>query len=291
MESKGDQLVAEAEKDLKKFSFFSSGSEKYDKAHDKFMQAATQYKAAASFSKAAGAYSRAAEMSAKSGNEMDRAVELEESAKAHIKANDTASAISQYSEAVDIYDKNQKFSNAAKACAAAGDIAQGPEAMKWLDRAVKYYRTQGAKVTASEIVQKMADAKARSGDFAGARDIYEQLAREALDDRVARGNARKLFFFALLAQLAMMTPDSMMEDVGALQETFEEYQELDTQFNQHTREHMFISAVIAAIQEEDVEAFDDAATEYDSICPLDAITQKMVAKGKQALRSRLSNLQ
>ncbi|EPY33412.1 alpha-soluble NSF attachment protein [Strigomonas culicis] len=156
--------------------------------------------------------------------------------------------------------------------------------------AAKYYRTSGSKVTATEIVQKMADAKARSGDYAAAQQQFDQLARDALDDPLSRGNARKLFFSALLAQLAGMTPDTLMEAVGVLEETFNEYQELDVQFNVHTREHMLITALIDALQEENVEGFEEAVCEYDNICPLDATRQKMLTKAKATLRSRVNDL-
>lgn len=290
MEEKGDALVMEGEKILKKFSLFSSNDDKVDKAHEKFQQAATQYKAAGNFAKAAGAYHRAAEMSQKSKNEGEMCIEMEEAAKAYVKAGDINSAVSHYKQVVDIYDKGQKHVNAAKACVALGEITQGNEAMQWLQRAVKYYKTQGSKVTATEIVEKMANVKANGGDYAGAREIYDELARDALDDRVSRGNARKLFFSSLLAQIACMTNATLMEDVGVLQERFEEYQELDTQFNQNTREHMLISALIDAMQAEDPDAYEEAVQEYDSIVPLDPVRQKMLLKGKQVLRSRVNDL-
>ncbi|KAK7202000.1 SNAP protein [Novymonas esmeraldas] len=290
MEERGDALMAEAEKKLKKHSWFSSSDAKVDGAHDAFMQAATQYKAAGNFAKVAQAYKRASEMSQKNKSEGDQAVEMEEAAKAYVKAGDAKSAAALLKDVVDMYDKAQKYTNAAKACAALGDITMGDEAMRWLQQAVRYFRNQGAKVTASEIVLKMADVKARSGDYAGAQQIYDQLAREALEDRVARGNARKLFFTSLLCQLALMTAASIMEDVGVLEERFQEYQELDTQFNVNTREFMVITDVIAAIQSEDAEMFDEAVRDYDSICPLDDMREKMILKGKQALRERTSDL-
>ncbi|KAG5470280.1 hypothetical protein LSCM4_02975 [Leishmania orientalis] len=290
MEERGDVLMAEAEKQLKRRSWFSSSDTKVDAAHDTFLQAATQYKAAGKFAKVAQAYRRASELSGRSKSEGDQAVEMEEAAKAYVKAGDAKSAVGLLKDVVDMYDKAQKYTNAAKACAALGDITVGEEAMRWMQQAVRYFRSQGAKVTASEIVLKMADMRARSGDYAEAQKVYDHLAREALEDRVARGNARKLFFTALLCQLALMTPESLMEDVGMLEERFLEYQELDTQFNMNTREHMAMTDMIAAIQSEDATMFDEAVREYDSICPLDDLREKMILRGKHALRERLNDL-
>ncbi|AIO01189.1 SNAP protein, putative [Leishmania panamensis] len=290
MEERGDALMAEAEKKLKKRSWFSSSDTKVDESHDTFLQAATQYKAAGNFTKVAQAYKRASEMSCKNNSECDQAVEMEEAAKAYFKAGDAKSAATLLKDVVDMYDKAQKYTNAAKVCSLLGDITMGDEAIRWLQEAVRYFRNQGAKVTASEIVLKMANIKAGSGDYAGAQQLYDHLAREALEDRVARGNARKLFFTALLCQLALMTPESLMEDVGVLEERFQEYQDLDTQFNMNTREHMVMTDMIAAIQGEDTAMFDEAVREYDSICPLDDLREKMILKGKQALRERMSDL-
>lgn len=290
MEQRGDTLMAEGEKQLSKKSWFSSNEGKIDDAHDKFLQAATHYKASGNFSKAAKAYHRASEMSARNKNEGERVVEMEEAAKVYVKAGDTATAATMYKDVVGLYDQGQKYVNAAKVCVALGDVTTGAEAMQWLQRAVNYYRTQGAKVTANEIVLKMADLQAASGNYADAKIVYDQLAREALDDRVARGNARKLFFTALLCQIALIQSSHLLEDVSVLEEMFQEYQDLDTQFNHNTREHMVIAALIEAIQEEDINKFEEAVTEYVSICPLDSIREKMILKGKQTLKSRLSDL-
>lgn len=291
MEEQGDKLMHDGEKSLKKFSLFGGGGDKADAARDKFIQAGTQYKAAGNFAKAANAYKRAADMSAKSKNDMDQACDLEEAGKAAVKAEDVASAKAYYTEAVDIYDKLQKYNNAAKACSTMGELMSGPEALAWLEKASKYYRTQGSKVTASEVVLKMADAKARGGDYEGAFEMYDQMGRDALDDRLSRANARKLFFTALLTRIARLTPQSsFLEEMDQLEEQFQEYQDLDSQFNHNTREHMLIAQLIDAIRSEDLAGYDEAVKEFDSIVPLDDMRQKMLLKGKSALRAHLEDI-
>ncbi|EPY34005.1 alpha-soluble NSF attachment protein [Angomonas deanei] len=217
-------------------------------------------------------------------------LETEEAGRLAAKAGDVAGAVSLMSKAVDLYDKKQKYQNAGKVCAELGDLTEGKEAMKWLDQAVRYYKAQGSKVTAQEIVNKMADVKARGGDYQGASEMYEKLGREALEDPLARGGARKLFFNALLAQFAAMTPDNVMEGAGALEERFNEFQELDVQFNVHTREHMLITAMIDAVLNEDIDGLEAAVADFDNIVPLDATRQKMILRAKAALRGRVNDL-
>ncbi|KEG10595.1 putative SNAP protein [Trypanosoma grayi] len=290
MEKRGDQLMEEGEKSLSKFSLFNFSSDKSEKARDKFTQAATQYKACGEFAKAGHAYKRAADMSQKSNNEWDVATDLEEAARSYVKCGDTSKAVQMYAQVAELHEKAQRYSKAAKTCISLGEIAHEKEAMQWLEKAARFYELQGSRVTADEVVLKMADVKARCGDYDGAREVYDRLARAALDDRVSRGGARKLFFTALLAELATFTSDSIQEDVAVLQERFDEYQGLDTQFNELTREHMLIRAVIEAIQEESVEKMDEAVSEYDNICPLDEMRGKMLLRAKTALRQCVENL-
>jgi alpha-soluble NSF attachment protein len=283
-EAKADVLMDEGEKRLTKFAPFTSSDEKAEKARDKFLQAATQYKAAGNFLRAATAYQRASDMAQQTNCESDFISDCEEAAKCFKKANDSRST-DLFMRVVDMFDKNQKYSQAAKYCVQIAETMTGPEAVSWLNKAQKYYRNDRSTVTANEVVLKMAELHVRSGDYDEARSVYEKLAREALDDRLQRGGARKLFFNALLCQIAEMNGSNISEGVNELQERFQEYQDLDTQFSDLTREHMLIHALIDAIENQDIDKYDDALHDYDTICPLNDKQMKMLLRGKQALRS------
>lgn len=273
----------EGEKRLTKFAPFTSNDEKCEKARDKFIQAATQYKAAGNFLRAASAYQRASDMSQKTNCESDFISDCEEAGKCFKKANDSRST-DLFMRVVDMFDKNQKYSQAAKYCVQIAETMSGQEAINWLNKASKYYRSERSTVTANEVVVKMAEIHIKNGNYDDARSIYEKLAKEALDDRLQRGGARKLFFQALLCQIADITGSNISEGVNELQERFQEYQDLDTQFNEHTREHMLILALIEAFENQEIEKYDDALQDYDSICPLNDKQMKMLLRGKQALR-------
>ncbi|KAF5222941.1 hypothetical protein ECC02_004027 [Trypanosoma cruzi] len=291
MEGKADQLVEEAEKSLKGFSLSKYfGGDKYEKAHGKFIQAATQYKACSNYAKAAKAYERAAEMSMASKNEVDVTAELEDAARCHVKANNKDAATRLYTQVAEYYERNQMHIRAAKTCVSLSEITEGSAQIKWLEKASTYYRMQGSRVSADELIQKVAEAKARMGDYKGAHGLYEKLARETLNDAVMRGGARRLFFMALLTQLAGITRENFMEDLAALRERFEEYQDLDTQFDHLTREHMLVQGVIEAMEVESVEKMEEAIADYDNICVLDELKEKMLLRAKRALVGRLDDL-
>lgn len=289
MEERGDALMAEGEKKIKKSwkSFFSGGGD--DKAHDLFIQATTQYKVSGNYAKVAQAYQRAAEISGKEQNWAEMAEELNGAAKALATSGDVGGALSIYAKVVSEHDHAQRYRDAAKAAEAAGDLPSG-EAVAWLERAMKFRRLAGEKASTQILAGKIAESKARTGDYPGAQQAFEELARVDMDDPCLRCHARSHFFMALLAQIAQMTPGSLMEDVGVLEEFFGEYQELEPQFNKHTREHMVITAVIEAIHAEDPSAYQSAVDEYDSIVSMDAVKKSMILKGKQAVMVRIQDL-
>jgi alpha-soluble NSF attachment protein len=282
--TKADALMDEGEKQLTKFAPFTSSDEKRDKARDKFLQAATQYKAVSNWLRAAAAYQRASDMSSKSKSESDFVSDCEDAAKCFRKAKDRRST-ELFEKVIDMYAQQQRFSQAAKYCLTIAEDSEGQEAVSWMQKAIRFHRQDNSKVTANEVVIKMADTFVKLGDYEEARKVFDKQARDALDDRLSRGGARKLFFSALLCQLAMFTASSMSECLGSLVERFEEYQELDNQFNEHTREHIFIADIVKAIEAQDLEAFETAVTEYDEIVPLDDKKMKMILKAKQAMRN------
>lgn len=281
-EEKGEQLMQEGEKRLTKFAPFTSSEEKHETAREKFIAAATQFKACNNWARAASAYERAADMSTKLKSEMDLAEDCQNAALAYRKIGDPR-ASQLLTKVVDMYDKNGKYSQAAKFCVNIADSGD-PDAVDWYKRAIRYYRNENSRVTANELVEKMAMINIKKGEYAEARETYEKLANEALDDRLSRGSARKLFFMALLCNIADLSSTNIAEGVSLLADRFNDYTSRDPQFTEHTREHMLIRDVIVALENSNPDAYADAVAEFDEICPLDDIKMKMLLRGKQAIR-------
>ena len=176
-------------------------------------------------------------------SEVDYMSDCEEAAKMMKKANDPR-ATDMLMRIVEMFDQQQKYSQAAKYCMAIAESSKGREATEWMNKAAKYHQTVGSKVTAGECVTRVAEIQAQSGEYSEAQRLYEKQAREALDDRLSRGGARKLFFMALLCQIADINGNNLIEGIEFLRQKFEEYQELDNQFNDLTREHMLIREMV-----------------------------------------------
>lgn len=274
--------MAEGDKKANKFSLFSSSEEKYEKARDLYLNAATMYKASNNWDKVTDAYMKAGDMSKKNKEEMDLADDLHNAGLAMVKGKDSRSEAT-FAQVVEIYDKNGKYTQAAKCCLSIAELGT-ESSMDYFNRAAKYYKSEGSKATASEILIKMATVHIKRGEMIEARKIFEKAARDCLDDRLTRGMARKHFFMALLCTIAMLTPTNIAEGTAELEERFQEYTDLDTQFDAHTREHMLVAGIVTALEELDVEQYSDAMDDYDNICPLDDVKTKLLLRGKQVVR-------
>lgn len=291
MEGKGEQLMQDGEKILKKFSLFGSKTEKAENARELFVQAATNFKASQNFGRAAQAYERAAEMAEQAKSEIDYIQDCQDAAAMLQKAGDRR-ATEMLTRVIDLYDKQGKYTNAAKLCVtlADDDHTKKEDKIAIYQRAIKYYKTTNSRASIAELTQKIAEVNISNNDYSSARVTFQKLGEEALDDRLSRGMARKYFFMSLLCDLASIAGHSISEGIENLKERFENFQDLDNQFTEHTREFMLIRDVIAAMEEGSIEAFEDAVTEYDNICPLDSVKAKMLLRGKQLLRDRDNDL-
>ena len=284
-EKQAHALMQEAEKELNKFSLFSSKESKREAARDKFLKAATMYKASSNFQGAAMAYSRAAEMSQLNKEEIDLAEDWMNAGTYYLKVKDVQKGEELLGNVVDLYERSGKYGQAARACKQIGDEGT-PNAEKWYARAIQYFRNEGSRVAANDLAIKIADMKVQHGEYDAAKDEYFRIAKGYTEETLTRGNAKKYFFLTLLCRIALVTPDNFMEGVEGVQQLFSEVQDLDPQFDKNTREHMLISALIIAFEEEDLEKWVDAVNDYDSIIPLDQPRQKMLMRGKHAIIKR-----
>jgi alpha-soluble NSF attachment protein len=257
MSDAGNRLMNDGEKIYKGFAFFESREDIRSRAREKFLSAATQYKVNGLWYEAGKAYVRSSEVSIKNKSDIDLANDLREAGNCYKKAN--MEFKEYYEKAIEVYEKLGKTKEVADLCVQIGDN----------DRAIKHYRNIGFETVANEISLKLIEAKVETMNFFQAANDYENYASKCLDSRLQRGSARKYFFLSLLCHMASISKTDMMESTERLKETFEKYKELDTQFNEFTREYMFIDESIIALENEDLDKFESACFEYDEICPID----------------------
>lgn len=285
--------MKKAEKALNQWSLFQSSSAKYEKAQECYEKAVTQYKANGCFEKAGHAMESVASMAEKLASdrlENFLGKHYEDAAKCYENANLPEKSKLMYIKAAEIYQRGGKRAGPAFE-QAAGQASDLTERKELLMRAYNSHLQQSSKVSAALALRKLALCEVESHGFDNAMELFDQLGREALDDSTTRSGAFRILFLALLANLAQLGSwhqshpgsGSKRDILDRLAQRFQLYQQLDSQFNQHCREHMLITALLQALEGGDAEAYDAAVKSYRSVCPLEKPLQLMLDEGKGGL--------
>ena len=290
--------MADAAQSVEKFSFgglFTSKDEKRGTARNMYLQAAGIYKANQNFVNAATAYQRAADMSAANKSDIDVADDTQNVVQMLLKCDNFDAAKSACNKVLDLYMRSNKSSQAAKLCVMMGEWRpssggrptedQKRDQETYFEKAMNFYRQEGSRSTANELRLKIVASKATNGDLEGAAKAYEQIGKEVLDDQLLRTTAQKHFFMSLLCLIGDLKSNNLTEQIDHLRRKFEAFQDLDTQFNQYTQEYLLISGIIEALENEDVEKYEDAQEAYSEICAVDTLKARLLLQGKQALRA------
>ncbi|KAJ0576168.1 putative NSF attachment protein [Helianthus annuus] len=153
---------------------------------------------------------------------------------------------------------------------AAQEIAELYEQEQNLEQAIAYYDKaadlfQGEEVTtsANQCKQKIAQFSAQLEQYQKAIEIYDEIARQSVNNNLLKYGVRGHLLNAGICQLCK-------GDV-AITNALERYQELDPAFS-GTREYKLLADMAAAMDKEDVAKFTDAVKEFDSITKLVIIT-------------------
>ena len=290
--------MADAAQSVEKFSFgglFTSKDEKRGTARNMYLQAAGIFKANQNFVNAATAYQRAADMSAANKSDIDVADDTQNVVQMLLKCDNFDAAKSACNKVLDLYMRSNKSSQAAKLCVMMGEWRpssggrptedQKRDQETYFEKAMNFYRQEGSRSTANELRLKIVASKATNGDLEGAAKAYEQIGKEVLDDQLLRTTAQKHFFMSLLCLIGNLRSNNLTEQIDHLRRKFEAFQDLDTQFNQYTQEYLLISGIIEALENEDVEKYEDAQEAYSEICAVDTLKARLLLQGKQALRA------
>jgi hypothetical protein len=294
-DDKANKLMVEAGETADKFSFFTSKDEKRANARQLYIQAAGIYKANQNFVNAATAFQRAADMAAANKSDIDVADDLGNVLLMHLKCDNFDAAKSAANKVIDFFMRSNKSSQAAKVCQTIGEWKptngsklndeQRREQETYLEKAMTFYRQEGSRSTANEMRLKVIERKVANGELEAASKEYEQVGKEVLDDQLLRSTAQKHFFMSLLCLVGNLQAGKLTDQTDQLRRKFESIQDLDTQFNQYTQEYILINGLIEALENEDIEKYEDAQDNFAEICAVDTLKARLLLQGKQALRA------
>lgn len=284
-DSKGEELMKQADRKLNSFSFFSSGN-KYEEAAEIYGNAAAQFKITKQFDKAGDAYLQAAEVSRKAKNEMEATDFYTQAAQAYRKVN-PEEAIRVYTLAASMHMDQNHFSTAAKIYKSIGELSE--EDRNWkaaIDayaKASDCYLAEDSNASSNQMLLKVAHYSALLEDYRRAIEVYEQVANASLDSQLLSYGVKEHYFKAMLCHLALSASSNSH---------FGHYEELDAALDKYksnhpafedSRECKFIAQCIKAMQEGEVEKFQDALIDFDSITKLDDWKTSLLLKVKKGI--------
>lgn len=177
-----------------------------------------------------------------------------------------------------------RFSSAAKIWKDVGELyekdMQPKQAAEAYEKAATCYEAEDSKANAGAMKIKVAQLAAEAEDYKKAIEIYEQVAKQALDTNVGRWSVTSYLFKALLCQFAI---SAEKHDLIKLENKLEKYKDMHPQLD-GTRECKLIENCIDAFTQDDVDKYTDEVMRFDEILKLDNWTAGILLKVKQALQ-------
>ncbi|TKY47603.1 Alpha-soluble NSF attachment protein [Spatholobus suberectus] len=276
--SKAEEYEKKAEKKLSGWGLFGN---KYEDAADLFDKAANSFKLAKSWDKAGSTYLKLANCHLKVDSKHEAAQAYVDAAHCYKKSN-INEAVSCLEHSVNLFCDIGRLSMSARYLK---EIAELYESEQNIEQALVYYEKsadffQGEDVTtsANQCKQKVAQFAAQLEQYQKSIEIYEEIARQSLNNNLLKYGVKGHLLNAGICQLCK-------GDVIAITNALERYQELDPTFS-GTREYRLLADIAAAIDEEDVGKFTDVVKEFDSMTPLDSWKTTLLLRVKEKLKAK-----
>mmetsp|Transcript_7673 Transcript_7673/g.13911 ORF Transcript_7673/g.13911 Transcript_7673/m.13911 type:complete len:309 (-) Transcript_7673:182-1108(-) len=297
--SEGIALVKEGESKLNQSSgwlsslFGSGSSSQQEQAAELFTRAGTCFKLAKDFKAAGDAYERAASAYEQAGSSFDAASKYYDAAKAYKNAAPNAAAVKKaadcYKAASRLHSEDGRLQQAAKLYKELAELYEassnsGAEsgtaaelAMEYFEKAADLYEAEDATTHASSCRVKVAEMAALHEDYSKAAALFEGAAENAVSNKLLKYGAKEHLLRAGICRLCLG------DDVGTSR-AFDRYASLDNGFPD-SREGGFLTGLLHAKEEGDVEAFTKAAYDFDSVLKLDPWKTTMLLRIKNGIRA------
>ncbi|KAL2549837.1 Alpha-soluble NSF attachment protein 2 [Forsythia ovata] len=276
--ARGVEFEKKAEKKLSGWGLFGS---KYEDAADLFDKAANAFKLGKSWDQAGAVYVKLASCHLKLDSKHEAANSYADAAHCYKKTN-TKESISCLEQSVNLFLEIGRLNMSARYYK---EIAELYEQEQNLEQAINYYEKaadlfQSEEVTtsANQCKQKIAQFAAQLEQYPKAIEIYEEIARQSLNNNLLKYGVKGHLLNAGICQLCKA-------DVVAINNALDRYQELDPTFS-GTREYKLLADLAAAIDEEDIAKFTGAIKEFDSMTQLDAWKTTLLLRVKEALKAK-----
>lgn len=276
--AKGEEFEKKAEKKIKGWGLFGS---KYEDAAELYEKSANSFKLAKSWDRAGSVFIKLSNCHVKCNSKHEAASAYANAANCYKKTSNK-DAISCLDQAVNIFLDIGRHNMAAKYCKEIGDLYELErnieKATVYFERAAELFEHAEATTSANQCKQKVAEFSAQLEQYPKAIEIYEEIARQSMNNNLLKYGVRGHLLNAGLCQLCR-------GDVVAITNALERYQDLDPTFSR-TREYKFLADVAVTVDEEDIAKFTGVVKEYDSITSLDPWKTTLLLRVKDSLKSK-----
>ncbi|KAH7855880.1 hypothetical protein Vadar_029996 [Vaccinium darrowii] len=280
--ARGEDFERKAEKKLTSWGLFASTS-KYEDAADLFDKAANCFKLAKSWDQAGSTYVKRANCHLKADSKHEAATAYADAAHCYKKTN-TKESVSCLDQAVNMFMEIGRLNMAARYYKEIAELCESDQnfeqAIVYYERAADLFQSEEVTSTANQCRQKIAQFAAQLEQYQKAIEIYEDIARQSLNNNLLRYGVKGHLLNAGICQLCKGKGDTI-----AINNALERYQDLDPNFS-GSREYRLLAGVADAIDQEDVAKFTDAVKEFDSMTQLDAWKTTLLLRVKDALKAK-----
>lgn len=265
----------------KKLSGWGLFGSKYEDAAELYEKAANSFKLAKSWDKAGSINIKLANCHLKLDSKHEAANAYADAANCYKKTSNKE-AIACLEQAAAIFLEIGRLNMAARYYKEIGELYEVDQnlqqAIEKFEQAAELFQSEEVTTSANQCRQKVAQFSAQLEQYPKAIEIYEEIARQSLNNNLLKYGVRGHLLNAGLCQLCK-------GDVVAITNSLERYQELDPTFSR-TREYKLLADLAVAVDEEDVAKFTDVVKEFDSMTPLDAWKTTLLLRVKESLKAK-----
>jgi len=264
--SQAKNLREQAQKKLTSFSIFGSKSGKSEDAAELYKKAANLLKVAKQDNEAAASYLDAANCYAQTPNNGHEEAACYVKASSCYKKESFRESVDALQKAINIYTSDGRFSMAAKYEKEIAEIYENnndpKNAVPHYETAAQYFEGENSTSTANSCLLKVAQFAAEAADYKKAISIFEDVAKNSINNKLLQYSVKEYLFKASLCNLCA-------GDLVEAKKALSKYVGLDPNFGP-SREYKLASALTDALENRDEEAFDQNLEEFVRITPMDA---------------------
>ena len=143
-------------------------------------------------------------------------------------------------------------------------------AMIWYERASERYETENSPAIAKSLLLRVGNLAASSQQYSKAAKIFDDVAQSCVSDTLQRFATNEHLFKASLCRLA-----GRDESLDEIKSKISNYAVLEPNFASQ-REYELLIGMIEALEQEDVDAFDQAVEMFQKVASLDGWKSKAI---------------